>query len=311
MSSFWISLFSLNCSRCLVTTCMVALVAILVWRLPAYIVLPIWFVFAALDGAFLSAVYEKVPSGAWFTLVLAFILSFIFVLWRFGKETQWRAEDRGALSPQSLLAAARTEQPGDGDGTLVRLHDTYGGATLATVPGLGIFFDKVGDPKRLPPSFAEFVKKFAVRPAVVIFFHMRVLPVPSNPLEDRYVITRMAGLPASYSITLRHGYADNVLHPNMASDLLAQIELALLKAPGSKEAQEELQKLRESYNSQVVYVLGKETMRIRHGRRTLWGLVRHALLWLFLFVRENSRARLADLDMDVDKVIEVGFLKEI
>jgi len=35
------------------------------------------------------------------------------------------------------------------------------------------------------------------------------------------------------------------------------------------------------------------------------------LLSAFLWIRENSRTKLADLDIDADQLIEVGFVKEI
>lgn len=48
-------------------TCMVTLVAILVWRIKPYFV----FIIACLDGKFLSSALTKVPDGAWFTMLLA------------------------------------------------------------------------------------------------------------------------------------------------------------------------------------------------------------------------------------------------
>ncbi|KAL3957317.1 hypothetical protein ACCO45_007895 [Purpureocillium lilacinum] len=293
-----------------ITTCMVALVAILVWRLPLYAVVPVWLVFAALDGAFLSSVFEKVPDGAWFTLVLAFILASVFTLWRFGKEAQWRAESLDQLSPAALFdsRAATTAH--------LVLRSSLGGVPVSTVPGLGIFFDKAGNPSHVPACFAQFVAKFAARPSVIVFFHMRPLPVPSVPHEERYVVTRTAQLPSCYAVTLRHGYADDVLHPGLARDLIRQIELAVSHAArgGDGGSGAEVEALRAAQGSQMVYVLGKEAMRVRcvdSGSGRAWGFVRGLLLGAFLWIRENSRTKLADLDIDADKVIEVGYVKEI
>ena len=291
---------------------MVAVVAILVWRLPAYVVLPIWLVFAALDGAFLSSVLEKVPDGAWFTLLLAVILSSVFTLWRFGKEVQWKAEGLDQVPPQALFeatsVASSSQSPPSGT-----LSPVFGGLPLSTVHGLGIFFDKIGDPHYLPECFSQFVVKFAARPAVVIFFHMRPLSKPTVPLEERYVVTRMARLPACYNVTLRHGYADDVLHQGLALDLVTQIELAIEKRRPTETTQAELRALREALNSQMVYVLGKEVMKIRRPGKgfKVWPVLRSGLLWIFLWIRENSRTKLADLDIDADKLVEVGFVKEI
>lgn len=293
---------------------MVSLVAILVWRLPAYVVFPIWLVFASLDGAFLSSVYEKVPDGAWFTLLLAFILSCIFTLWRFGKECQWKAESKDELSPRALLEGSSAVASTSLTPTLTALSSTFGGLPISTVPGFGIFFDKFGDKETLPPSFAQFVIKFAARPEVVVLFNMRPLPVPTVPLTDRYIVTRVSGISSCYSVTLRHGYIDNVLHPGLARDVIQQIDLAITSGRQDDATDAELEVLRFSNNSRMVYVLGKETMKIRRpnkGSLSPKAYVRAWILWIFLWIRENSRTKLANLDIDADKVVEVGFVKEL
>ncbi|KAB5570738.1 potassium transporter-domain-containing protein [Coniochaeta sp. 2T2.1] len=386
-----------------ITTWMVALVAILIWRLPIWIVFPVFLIFAAIDGAYTTSVLIKVPEGAWFTLLLAAILSSIHILWRYGKEAQWVAESLDRLPASALLTVSHnvgtpdsktvassssstspspSASPSRSPPTQATIHlsPIFNSLPLTTVPGLGIFFDKTGDPAILPPSFVHFVRKFAARPSVLIFFHMRPLPVPSVPLGERFVVTRRSAasssfgpplpsvvahgrsetdafatsrsgseersndvkprvggvplLPDAYSVVLRHGYADDVLRPGLARDLVAQIELAVSRGGGQNgHLAGELVTLRRAVEAQIVYVLGKEAMRIRRrggggdgeeegkqghgvkGIRDVGGWVRNAtrrvLLGTFLWIRENSRAKLADLDIDVDKLVEVGFLKEI
>jgi KUP system potassium uptake protein len=304
---------------------MVSLVALLTWRLPAWLVLPIFLIFASLDGVYVSSALFKVPQGAWFTLMLAVVLSSIFILWRFGKEAQWTAESLDRL-PASALLTATTDGGGGNDQPPVRLADAFGGTPVSTVPGLGIFFDKQGDPAVLPASFAHFVRKFAARPRVLVFFHMRPLPVPTVAPGERFVVTRAASaaaglLPDCYSVVMRHGYTDDVLRPGMARELVAQVELAVARQVGSGSSrgnggnEAALAALREAYGAQTVYVLGKETMRIgRPAGKSRYGpgaLARRFFLAMFLWLRENSRTKLADLDIDVDKLVEVGFLKEI
>ncbi|KAH8672443.1 potassium transporter-domain-containing protein [Ilyonectria robusta] len=289
-----------------ISTCMVSLVAILVWRIPSFVVIPIFLIFAALDGAFMSAVLTKVPDGAWFTLLLAFILSSIFILWRFGKEAQWSAESLDRLLPSDVLSDSDSQN----SSSVTRLTESFGSTPVSTVPGLGVFFDKSGDSSVLPVSFAHFVLKFAARPAVLIFFHMRPLPVPFVDSADRFVVTRTSGIANCYNVVLRHGYADDVVRPGMARDLVAQVELVVSRAAAPDAA--ELQALREAYSSQIVYVLGKETMKIkRDGRFKPWAITRWIILEIFLWIRENSRTKMANVNIDVDRLVEVGFLKEI
>jgi KUP system potassium uptake protein len=80
-------------------TCMTTLVALIVWRVPPYLVILPWLFFASIDGLYLSSALTKVPDGAWFTLTVAGILATIFLLWRFGKENQWRAEAEDRFAP--------------------------------------------------------------------------------------------------------------------------------------------------------------------------------------------------------------------
>src|SRR5450432_4489320 len=130
-----------------ITTCMVTLVAIIVWRIHVLVVLFGFLVFALLDGAYMSAALTKVPQGAWFTIVLAFILSSIFILWRFGKENQWISEAADRFPTSHFLV---TDKNGES-----RLTDAFGGMKISTVSGVGIYFDKTGD--NVPIVFAQFV----------------------------------------------------------------------------------------------------------------------------------------------------------
>lgn len=76
----------------IITTMNVALVALIVWRIHWAIVLAVWLPIITFDGLFLSSVLTKVPTGAWSTLMIAAVLTMIFILWRYGKEQQWTAE---------------------------------------------------------------------------------------------------------------------------------------------------------------------------------------------------------------------------
>ena len=106
---------------------MVTLVALIIWRINPIIVLFLFLVFGSLDGVYLSSALTKVPDGAWFTLVLACILSSVFILWRFGKEQQWKAEAEDRFQPSHLVVK-------DEDGKL-HLGHSFGGGAVTTIKG--------------------------------------------------------------------------------------------------------------------------------------------------------------------------------
>jgi KUP system potassium uptake protein len=56
----------------------------------------------------------------------------------------------------------------------------------------------------------------------------------------------------------------------------------------------------------VLYIIGKEQMRVKSTSN----FGRAMLLRLFLWIRENTRTKIASLKIPVDKVIEVGFIKD-
>ncbi|KAL3423616.1 potassium transporter [Phlyctema vagabunda] len=290
-----------------ITTCMVSLVAILVWRVNVFIVLFFFLAFGALDGVYLSSALTKIPTGAWLTIVLSGILSAVFVLWRFGKEQQWTSEAEDRFQPSHLLAPTS-----DGN---VKLTAAYGGWPVSKIHGIGIFFDKVGD--MVPVVFAQFVRKFSARPEIMIFFHMRPLSTPSIPEAERYVVQRTS-IPNCYRLTIRHGYMDQIVSPDLGRLMVEQLILYITRdasAAGSNvssvehspEVQAELDAIVRAMETQLVYVMGKEQMKIRTGTN----LVRRLVLDAFLWIRENSRTKMADMNIPLDQLVEVGFVKEI
>lgn len=169
-----------------------------------------------MDSAFLSSALVKVPSGAWFTITLSAVLAALFILWRFGKEQQWRAErqDRQPLShyvkveEQSRLRLATNSEG-------------KGGEALSITKGLGIFFDKGGE--KCPIIFSQFVSKLVSKPDVTIFFHLRPLESPTVPEDERYIVQKLDRLPNCFRVVARYGYMDEVVTPDLASLIYGRI----------------------------------------------------------------------------------------
>ena len=343
-------------------TCMVSLAAMFVWRIKPYWVFLPWLTIACLDGVYLSSALTKVPDGAWFTLTLSSILAAFFILWRFGKEQQWKAETADRFPTTHFVKK-------QADGT-VQLTPQYGGGTVSAVKGFGIFFDKDGT--TIPPVFSQFLIKLVAAPQVMVLFHLRPLETPSVPVEDRYNVSALA-LPNCYRLVVRHGYSDVVVNLDLASVIHEQIQnfiiresesrptmngvmgheqtedkekadptiattlatdidntnLDTTKTPSNDATKEHvtfrtpssknpdkippqvpssaLAKLAEAYNHQTLYIIGKSQLTVSPTS----GVFRKALLHAFLWLRENTRTKIASLKVPMDRVFEVGFVKEI
>ncbi|KAF2121644.1 potassium transporter-domain-containing protein [Lophiotrema nucula] len=337
-------------------TCMVTLVAIIVWKIKPYFVFFPWLAIAAMDGTFLSSALTKVPDGAWFTIALACVLASLFILWRFGKEQQWFAEANDRFPTTHFV---KTNEFGR-----LELTRQYGAKSLSTIEGFGIFFDKAGE--TTPIVFSHFIRKLVTAPEVIVFFHLRPLETPSVAPEDRYHVSRLA-IPNCYRLVVRHGYMDEVITPDLASLVFEKVrDHIVLRAlddrvkpsatttgaatetgngnieglsnisktthnPAISEKEPEtlasssepkesrtptsttpsttsrLEALERAYNHEVLYIIGKEQMKVKQKTN----IMRKVLLEAFLFLRENTRTKIASLKVDNERVIEVGFVKDV
>lgn len=207
---------------CLFDTCMVTLVALIVWGLPAYAVALPWLFFACIDGLYLSSALTKVPDGAWLTLTIAGILAGLFLLWRFGKESQWRAEAEDRIRPSSLVVRDRSGQTDK-----LRLTERYGGDPLSVVRGFGIFFDKTG--VMTPSVFTHFASKFTAVPEIMVFFHLHPVEAPSVPDDERYAVSRFTAIPGCYRLVVKHGFMDEVISPDLAALVYEQLRKFVIR----------------------------------------------------------------------------------
>ncbi|KAF2627175.1 potassium transporter [Macroventuria anomochaeta] len=341
-------------------TILVTLIAILVWRIkPYYIFLPLVAI-ASIDGTYLSSALVKVPDGGWFTILLSCLLACIFILWRFGKEQQWKSEAEDRFPTTHFVKT--------NDNGKLELTELFGGRQLSSMGGLGIFFDKDGD--TTPIVFSQFIRKLVTAPEVMVFFHLRPQEKPTVPLEERYHVSRLA-IPNCYRLVVNHGYKDEVITPDLTALIYEKVWNHIVTRAADKKREsatasaakrrrssgilknsstfsdasatqtdvseredqsslsvERAQKrsrqisstsittnstaarldaLDRAFKDEVLYIMGKEQMRVKEGTN----IGRSLLLKAFIVLRDNTRAKVQSLSVPIDKVIEVGFVKEV
>lgn len=132
------------------TTILVSIAAIVVWRLHLLLVLAGFLFFATLDGLWLSTALFKIPKGAWFTILVAGLLSMLMGLYRWGKSRQWSERQRNTTGFDEILAIQK-------DGSLA-LSQNLGGGHLTTITGIGIYMDDLA--AGVPDVFVKFISIF-------------------------------------------------------------------------------------------------------------------------------------------------------
>jgi KUP system potassium uptake protein len=213
-----------------------------------------------------------------------------------------------------------------------------------TILGISIFFDKAGN--MVPTVYEEFLRKFEARADVEVFLHFRGLSIPHVAEDDRFSVARTV-LPNCYRIVVRHGYNDIVVNENLGELVYNKLREYLIqssfhsapavaslatnaepyatdsnsstrqvsvtngngeRATDDQKVSKRLQVLDQAYSAQTVYIVGKEQLRLLKSKNNIF---KRIILWIFLWFRDNTRAKVASMKIPVEKLVEVGFVKEI
>lgn len=149
-----------------------------------------------------------------------------------------------------------------------------------------------------------------------------------------------------YRITIRHGYGDQIMTSDLGLLIYENLRAFIIREGVSPEAgsiesseqsaspsitppnhataafipenhhnnqalvRENLAALQAAYEDQVVHIVGKEQMRIGEVRDAR-GWVRRIALAAFLWLRSNTGSKVANMNLDVEKLVEVGFVKVV
>ena len=173
--------------------------------------------------------------------------------------------------------------------------------------------------------------KFEAQPEVTVFFHMRSLNTATVPSKDRYTVSRVSSNGSStFRLVVRHGYNDHVTTADLARLVLEQLndfiihegaqkdeaatsndKQALETSHGSEKDNDrvaaELELVRKAHGSQVIYLVGKERLRVRDDVN----IFRRILLSAFIWMRDNTRSRVAAMKLPGDHLVEMGFVMEV
>lgn len=139
--------------------------------------------------------------------------------------------------------------------------------------------------------------------------------------EERYIVQRV-GSSNTFRIIVRHGYNDHIFTENFGVILYDKLKAFLddeIENSGSEvslsndharinaRALRERDALDAAYEKQVIYILGKEQLRL--SSKTI--LPRRFALSTFIWMRENTRTKQQEFNVPIDQLVEVGYIKEI
>lgn len=275
----------------LITTILLTLVMIIIWRTPPWLVAMYFFIFFTMEGVYVSAVLTKIPEGGWIPFAISFILAFIMFGWYYGRQRKIEYELTHRIDMERLG---------------VLLSDP----SVRRVPGLCFFYTNIQN--GLTPILGHYVKNMSSLHKVTIFTTLRYILVPKVAPQERIVVKQLSPK-GVYACVIQYGYADSL---NLeGDDFVSQVTDSLrvhiencsccLDSDPS-QVQEEISELREAKMAGVIHIRGKARFHI--GKNS--SLFDRYTLALYEVLHNNCRSALPALGVPLSQRLEVGMFYE-
>ncbi|KAL4196011.1 hypothetical protein AMTRI_Chr04g181230 [Amborella trichopoda] len=272
----------------LITTILLTLVMIIIWKTPLPLVALYFIPFFILEGVYVSSVFTKIPEGGWLPFAISIFLVLIMFTWYYGrqKKTEYEMTNKTTLDGLSKLLS----HPG-----------------VNRVPGLCFFYSNI--PTGLPQTLEHYVKNMRSLHRVIIITTFKYLMVAKVAGGERIIIKRL-GLKGVYRCIVQYGYADCLnpegddINNRVINCLRTYLEKSSAESP--ELLQEEISELDHARKLEVVHVLGKTRFQI--SKRTRW--FDKVFIGFYKVLHENCRSALPSLGIPLNQRVEVGMLCE-
>nr|XP_043608396.1 probable potassium transporter 17 isoform X1 [Erigeron canadensis] len=274
----------------LITTILLTLVMIVIWRIPTILTVLFSFVFLTMEGLYMSSVFTKIREGGWIPFAISLILSFIMFGWFYGRQRKMEYELTHKI---------------DMDRLKLLLSDPY----VQRVPGLCFFYSNIQD--GFTPVLGHYIKNMRSIHKVTIFTTLRYLLVPKVAPNERFVVKRL-GLKGVYGCLIQYGYADSLnLHGDFVSQIISSLKDHIMNYSTENPTavpleEQEMIDLNEAQDAAVVHVRGKT--RFYTSKECTW--FDRFMLAFYEFMHSNCRSGLPTLGVPIPQRIEVGMLYE-
>ncbi|PON79234.1 Potassium transporter [Parasponia andersonii] len=275
----------------LITTILLTLVMIIIWRTPFFLVGLYFSVFFIMEGVYVSAVFTKIPEGGWIPFAISLILAFIMFGWFYGRQRKIEYE----LTYKITL---------DGLGQLIS------DPSVQRVPGLCFFYTNIQD--GLTPILGHYIKNMKSLHKVTIFTTLRYLLVPKVAPHESIVVNKL-GNRGVYGCVIQYGYADplNLEGDDFVRRVISSLQALIQNNSGclpsdTSDIQEQISDLEEAWSAGVVHVRGKTRFHI--GKNS--GFFDRTMLAFYEVLHSNCRPALPALGVPLPHRIEVGMLYE-
>ncbi|XP_057747946.1 potassium transporter 5-like [Arachis stenosperma] len=190
------------CMVMLVTTAMVALIMLVIWKTNIWWIVLFVLVFGSIEIVYLSSMLTKFIQGGFLPLVLALFLMAIMAIWHYTHKKRYMFEANNKVSSEHLREIVSKQ-------------------VVSRIPGVALLFSELVE--GVPPIFAKVVANIPHIHSVVVFVSMKSIPISKVALEERFLFRQVQ--PKEYRIfrcVVRYGYNDVIGEPKEFEEQLVQ-----------------------------------------------------------------------------------------
>lgn len=174
----------------LITTLLLTVVMVLVWRVNIGWVLVFACVFASTESVYLTSVLYKFAHGGYIPVAMSAVLMGVMGVWHYVHVRRYKYEMERTVSTE-------------------RVRELVSRRELQRVPGVGLFYTDLV--QGIPPVFPHLIDKIPSIHTVLLFVSVKHLPVPHVDPSERFLFRQVE--PQEHKLfrcVARYGYRDRL-----------------------------------------------------------------------------------------------------
>ncbi|KAG9453523.1 hypothetical protein H6P81_006427 [Aristolochia fimbriata] len=187
----------------LVTTCLMSMVIIIVWKQKIIVALAFLLFFGSFELLYFSSCLIKIAEGGWVPIVSSLVFMAIMYIWNYGTMKKHEFDLENRVSMKRLLASG----PSLG---------------MVRVPGIGLMYSDLVT--GVPAVFGHFVTNLPAFHQVLVFVCVKSVQVPYVNEAERFLVGRIG--PKEYRMfrcIVRYGYKDLQENYDFENRLLSKV----------------------------------------------------------------------------------------
>ncbi|KAG2571844.1 potassium transporter 19-like [Panicum virgatum] len=174
----------------IITTILLVIVMLLVWRVSIWLIIPFCLVFGIIEFVYLSSVLYKFKEGGYLPIVIATFLVIMMGVWHYVHVKKYWYELEHLVTNEAMRQ-------------LIQTHD------VKRISGVGFLYTELV--QGISPIFPHLIEKIPFVHSVLMFVSIKHLPIPHVEVSERFLFRNVESKTSRmFRCVARYGYSDTL-----------------------------------------------------------------------------------------------------